>query len=164
MGGSSIGKRGHVSFYITELTIKKYMENKELEILLVEDNLTDAEMTIRALRKGNIANKIIHLEDGHEALEYLFGEIENPKPKVILLDLKMPKVSGIEVLQKIKLNDRTKLIPVVVLTSSKEDPDIKKCYELGVNAYVVQPVEVESFNKAVQDLGLFWILINQTTR
>lgn len=140
------------------------MENKELEILLVEDNPNDAEMTIRALRKGNIANKIIHLEDGQEAIEYLFGNSDNPKPKVILLDLKMPKINGIEVLQKIKSNEATKLIPVVVLTSSKEDPDIKKCYELGVNAYVVKPVEVESFNKAVQDLGLFWILINHTAR
>lgn len=140
------------------------MENQVLEILLVEDNPSDAEMTIRALRKGHIANKIIHLEDGQEAIEYLFGKKENPKPKVILLDLKMPKVNGIEVLQRIKSDERTKLIPVVVLTSSKEDPDIKKCYELGVNAYVVKPVEVESFNKAVQDLGLFWILINQTTR
>lgn len=138
------------------------MKNKELEILLVEDNASDAEMTIRALRKGNIANKIVHLEDGFEALEYLFGKVDNPIPKVILLDLKMPRVNGIEVLQKIKTDERTKLIPVVILTSSKEDPDIKKCYELGVNAYVVKPVNMEDFNKAIQDLGLFWILINQT--
>ena len=138
------------------------MENKDLEILLVEDNLSDAEMTIRALRKGNIANKIIHLEDGFEALEFLFNNGDTPKPKVILLDLKMPRVGGIELLKKLKSDERTKGIPVVVLTSSKEDPDIKRCYELGVNAYVVKPVNVEAFNKAVNDLGLFWILINQT--
>ncbi len=139
------------------------MENKGLEILLVEDNLSDAEMTIRALRKGNIANKIIHLEDGYEALEFLFNSESTPKPKVILLDLKMPRVNGIELLEKIKADDRTKKIPVVVLTSSKEDPDIKRCYELGVNAYVVKPVNLEAFNKAVIDLGLFWVLINQTS-
>lgn len=139
------------------------MESKEVEILLVEDNVSDAEMTIRALRKGNIANNILHVEDGVEAIEFLFSVSATPKPKVILLDLKMPRINGIELLQKIKADDRTKKIPVVVLTSSKEDPDIKKCYELGVNAYVVKPVSVVEFNKAVQDLGLFWILINQTS-
>lgn len=138
------------------------MKNKEVEILLIEDNQSDAEMTIRALRKGNIANKILHLEDGFEALEFLFGTSNIPIPKVILLDLKMPKINGIEVLQKVKSDERTKNIPVVVLTSSKEDPDIKTCYDLGVNAYVVKPVEVEAFNQAVHNLGLFWILINQT--
>lgn len=138
------------------------MKNKEVEILLVEDSMSDAEMTIRALKKGKIANNIIHLEDGQEALDYLLGENENPKPKVILLDLKMPRVNGIEVLRKIKTDERTKLIPVVILTSSKEDPDIKICYELGVNAYVVKPVNMQDFNQAIHDLGLFWILINNT--
>lgn len=137
------------------------MEN-DIEILLVEDNASDAEMTIRALRKGNIANKIIHLEDGYDALEYLYNSGTTPKPKVILLDLKMPRVNGIELLEKLKSQESTKTIPVVVLTSSKEDPDIKRCYELGVNAYVVKPVNVEAFNAAVKELGLFWVLINQT--
>jgi len=143
------------------------MENTEIEILLVEDNLSDAEMTIRILRKSNIANKIIHLEDGFEALEFIFGTGEYANrnisnlPKVILLDLKMPRMDGIEVLLKIKGDERTKKVPVVVLTSSKEDPDIQTCYDLGVNAYVVKPVEIEAFSKAVSDLGLFWLLINQ---
>ena len=141
---------------------------QEIEVLLVEDNESDAEMTIRALKKNNLANKLLHLKDGLEALDFLFGEgkysgrnIEH-KPKVILLDLKMPKVNGIEVLERIKADDRTKDIPVVVLTSSKEDPDIKNCYELGVNSYVVKPVEFDEFYKAVSDLGLYWMIINQS--
>jgi len=143
------------------------MENTEIEILLIEDNLSDAEMTIRVLRKSNIANKIVHLEDGFEALEFIFGTGEYANrnisnlPKVILLDLKMPRMNGIEVLLKIKGDERTKKVPVVVLTSSKEDPDIQTCYDLGVNAYVVKPVEIEAFSKAISDLGLFWLLINQ---
>jgi|ERR1035437_8845739 two-component system response regulator len=143
---------------------------QEIEILLIEDNESDAEMTIRALKKNNLANKLLHVKDGLEALDFLFAEgkytdknIEN-KPKVILLDLKMPKVSGIEVLQRIKADDRTKEIPVVVLTSSKEDPDIKKCYDLGVNSYVVKPVEFEAFYKAVSEVGLYWMIINQSQR
>lgn len=141
---------------------------KEIEILLVEDNESDAEMTIRALKKNNLANKLLHVKDGVEALDFLFCEgkyidraIEN-KPKVILLDLKMPKVSGLEVLKRIKADERTKEIPVVVLTSSKEDPDVKKCYDLGVNSYVVKPVEFEAFYKAVSELGLYWMIINQS--
>lgn len=143
------------------------MENNEIEILLIEDNLSDAEMTTRALRKSNIANKIIHLEDGLEAIEFIFGtgEYENRNisnlPKVILLDLKMPRMDGIEVLLKIKGDERTKKVPVVMLTSSKEDPDIQTCYDLGVNAYVVKPVDINEFSKAVSELGLFWLLINQ---
>lgn len=142
------------------------MENA-IEILLVEDNMSDAEMTIRALKKNNLANNILHLKDGAEALDFIFAQgnysnrkIEN-KPKVILLDLKMPKVNGIQVLQKIKSDDRTKTIPVVVLTSSKEDPDIKECYNLGVNSYVVKPVQFEQFVKTISDLGLYWIILNQ---
>lgn len=143
------------------------MKDIEIEILLIEDNLSDAEMTIRILRKSNIANKIIHLEDGFEALEFIFGTGEYANrnisnlPKVILLDLKMPRMDGIEVLRKIKGEEHTRKIPVVVLTSSKEDPDIETCYDLGVNAYVVKPVEIEAFSKAISDLGLFWLLINQ---
>lgn len=144
--------------------------NYEAEILLVEDNLSDAELTIRALKKSNLANKIVHLEDGQEALDYIFTEgnysgrkIEDI-PKVILLDLKMPKINGIQVLQKIKSDERTKKIPVVVLTSSKEDPDIQECYRLGVNSYVVKPVQFEKFLQAVSELGLYWMLINQPPR
>ncbi|HLP20598.1 MAG TPA: response regulator [Chitinophagales bacterium] len=139
----------------------------DIEILLVEDSLSDAEMTIRALKKNNLINSLLHVKDGAEALDFIFAtgafasrRIEN-KPKVILLDLKMPKIDGIEVLQKIKSDERTKDIPVVVLTSSNEDPDVKRCYEHGVNSYVVKPVEFEHFHKAVAELGLYWLLINQ---
>lgn len=141
---------------------------QDVEILLVEDNMNDAEMTIRALRKNNFANNLLHVKDGAEALEFVFarGRYEGRhtgKPKVILLDLKMPKVNGIEVLMAIKGDERTHDIPVVVLTSSQEDPDVRKCYELGVNSYVVKPVEFESFHKAVAELGFYWLLINQPT-
>lgn len=141
-----------------------------VEILLVEDNMSDAELTIRALKKNNLANKLLHLKDGTEALDYIFAQgiytdrnTEN-RPKVILLDLKMPKMSGIEVLQKIKSDERTKKIPVVVLTSSKEDPDMLECYRLGVNSYVVKPIGFEAFVKAVSDLGLYWMILNQSPR
>ena len=141
----------------------------EVEILLIEDSMNDAEMTIRALKKHNIANNLIHLKDGAQALDFLFamGEFSGrdimQKPKVILLDLKMPKVDGIEVLARIKSDERTKQIPVVVLTSSKEHPDVEQCYKLGVNSYIVKPVEFDSFLKAVTNLGLYWMLLNHTT-
>ena len=138
----------------------------EVEILLVEDNLNDAEMTIRALKKS-VTQKIFHLKDGAAALDYFSGKGQfegrnlNNKPKVILLDLKMPKVDGIEVLEKIKSNESTKKIPVVVLTSSNQDPDIEKCYLLGANSYIVKPVDFESFHKVVSELGLYWVVNNQ---
>lgn len=141
--------------------------NYEIELLLVEDNDNDAEMTIRALKKNNLANKIVRLKDGAEALEFIFAEgmyadrmVEN-SPKVILLDLKMPKVNGIEVLQRVKSDERTKSIPVVVLTSSQADPDIKECYRLGVNSYVVKPVRFDDFTKAISELGIYWMIVNQ---
>ncbi len=143
------------------------MQQPEVEILLIEDNVNDAEMAMRSLKKNNVTNKILHLKDGAVALEYIFGTGAyegrniNDKPKVILLDLKMPKVDGMEVLKKIKSDEQTKTIPVVILTSSKEDPDIKTCYALGVNSYIVKPVEFEGFHKVVMDLGLYWVLINQ---
>jgi CheY-like chemotaxis protein len=146
------------------------MDNLQVEILLVEDNMDDAEMTIRALRKKNLSNRLTHLTDGEEALDFLFGKGKfegrdiNLKPKLILLDLKMPKIDGMEVLEKVKSNSETKKIPVVVLTSSKEDPDLKKCYELGANSYIVKPVEFESFINAVSELGLYWMLLNQVPR
>jgi len=141
--------------------------NPDIQLLLVEDNSSDAELTINALKRNGLANKLLHLKDGAAALDYIFGEgkyegrrVEDT-PRVILLDLKMPKVNGLEVLEKIRLDDRTKRIPVVVLTSSKEDPDIQKCYNLGANSYVVKPVEFDKFQKAVSDLGLYWMIVNQ---
>jgi two-component system, response regulator len=142
------------------------MDDTQVEILLVEDNIDDAEMTIDAMRKGNLANRLIHISDGEEALDFLFGTGKHKnrnlkhKPKLILLDLKMPKVNGIEVLKIVKSNETTKEIPVVILTSSKEDPDVKACYNLGTNGYIVKPVEFESFTKAVIDLGMYWLLLN----
>jgi two-component system, response regulator len=143
------------------------MTANEIEILLVEDNPNDAEMTIRALKKNNISNNIVHLKNGAEAIEFLFeagwpaDSESGRKPRVILLDLKMPKVNGIELLEKIKEHDQTKDIPVVILTSSKEHPDIKRCYDLGANSYIVKPVEFDSFTKVVQDLGFYWLILNQ---
>jgi two-component system, response regulator len=143
------------------------MNDSIVEILLVEDSVHDAEMTIRALTKGKVANSIIHLNNGALAIEFLFGtgmyagrNTQN-KPKLILLDLKMPKVNGIEVLEKIKSNELTKRIPVVMLTSSKENPDIEKCYALGVNSYIVKPVDFKSFSDAIAHSGMYWMLFNQ---
>jgi CheY-like chemotaxis protein len=144
------------------------MEKTEMEILLIEDNLSDAELTLRALQKHKIANNIIHLKDGSEALDFLFGtgsfadRNTDDKPKVILLDLKMPKVDGMEVLSIIKSNELTKKIPVVILTSSKEHPDIDRAYTLGANSYIVKPVQFQGFMKAVTDLGLYWVLLNES--
>lgn len=143
---------------------------EEVEILLVEDSQSDAELAIRALKKKNLANKLIHLKNGAEALDFIFGPATEGEenrlriPKVVLLDLKMPKVNGLEVLQKIRADERTRTIPVVVLTSSKEDPDVEACYRMGVNSYIVKPVDFENFMKAVSELGLYWLLLNQVPR
>ena len=143
------------------------MENTEIEILLVEDNTNDAELTIRALHKKNIANSIIHLKDGASALDFLFGKREfeyrniNNKPKIILLDLKMPKVDGLEVLRRIKTDELKTKIPVVVITSSRENPDIERAYSLGAHSYIVKPVDFEGFSKAISELGFYWLLLNQ---
>lgn len=142
-------------------------ELNEVEILLVEDNMSDAELVIRALRKVNLANHLVHLKDGEEALAFIFatgafsGREKANMPKVILLDIKMPKVDGIEVLRQIKANPETRLIPVVIMTSSKEEQDMFKSYELGVNSFVVKPVGFTEFAKAVSELGLYWVLTNQ---
>ena len=143
------------------------MNDNKVEILLVEDNPHDAELTIRSLRKVNLANQLIHLHDGAEALDFLFARgmyadrnIGN-RPKVILLDIKMPKVDGIEVLRQLKLNEATRTIPVVIMTSSKEEQDIITSYDLGVNSYVVKPVDFEGFAKAVSELGFYWLITNQ---
>lgn len=143
------------------------MENIEVEILLIEDSKLDAELTLRALTKNRIANRVVHINDGAAALDFLFGtgvyegrNIQN-KPKLILLDLKMPKVDGMQVLERIKSNDATKRIPVVVLTSSKENPDIEKCYDLGANSYIVKPVGFDNFTTAIATSGMYWMVINQ---
>jgi CheY-like chemotaxis protein len=142
----------------------------EVEILLVEDNPNDVELTLRALKKNNLTNKVHVVKDGAEALEYIFAngayaqrKIED-HPRVILLDLKLPKIDGLEVLRRIKSDDRTKVIPVVVLTSSKEERDLVESYRLGANSYIAKPVDFESFVKAVSELGLYWLLLNQPPR
>lgn len=143
-------------------------EKMSAEILLVEDNPNDAEITIRSLKKHHLANKLVWLKDGVEALNFLKGEGEYEDrdvmdlPKVIFLDLKLPKVDGMEVLEEIRKNDHTKKIPVVVLTSSKEEQDVVKSYNLGVNSYIVKPVEFENFAKAIAEVGFYWLVTNIT--
>ncbi|RPJ58973.1 MAG: response regulator [Acidobacteria bacterium] len=138
----------------------------EVEILLVEDNPNDVELALRALKKNNLANRVFIVKDGAEALDFIFGRgahqnrrVENV-PRVILLDLKLPKVDGIEVLRAIRSDERTKYIPVVVLTSSSEDRDIVETYKLGVNSYIVKPVNFEKFIDVVRELGYYWLLLN----
>lgn len=143
------------------------MNEKIIEILLVEDNPSDVELTLRALKKHNLANKVQVAKDGVEALEYIFGggEFEGRdvgiQPRVILLDLKLPKIDGLEVLKQIKTDERTKTIPVVVLTSSREEHDKVESYKLGVNSYIAKPVEFDKFVEAVSTLGFYWLLLNQ---
>lgn len=143
------------------------MNPQEIEIILVEDNPDDAMLTMRAFKSRNLFNNLIHLKNGEEAIEYIFNNAEfNGKrmtdcPKVVLLDLKMPKVNGMEVLEKVKSDPKTKNIPVIILTSSAEDPDVKRCYALGANSYIVKPVGFENFSKTVVDLGLYWLVLNQ---
>ena len=138
-----------------------------VEILLVEDNPTDLELTLDALHSNNLINNIKVVRDGAEALDFIFctgayahRSIQNG-PKVILLDLKLPLVDGLEVLRRIKGDPRTEVIPVVVLTSSREDPDINECYHLGVNSYIVKPLDFDQFTACVRELGLYWALLNQ---
>jgi two-component system response regulator len=139
-----------------------------IEILLVEDNINDAELTIRELNKFNMTNNLFHVKNGEEALDFIFAtgkfaglrDVQST-PKVVLLDIQMPKVNGIEVLQKIKTDSRTKTVPVVVLTSSRESPDVQKCYDLGANSYIVKPVNFEGFAQAIKNLGYYWVLLNQ---
>lgn len=141
--------------------------NDPVEILLVEDNPHDLELTLRALRKARLANSIHISRDGAEAVDFLFAEGEysgrkiTAAPKVVLLDIKLPKVDGLEVLKRIKADSRTRVIPVVMLTSSKEQNDVIESYHLGVNSYIVKPVESEAFFKAIEQLGLYWLLVNQ---
>jgi two-component system response regulator len=137
-------------------------QNDPAEILLVEDSQDDAELTIRAITTNNITNRIELAKDGVAALEYLNSD--RPLPRLILLDLKLPRMNGLEVLKAIRTNPRTQMLPVVVLTSSREEPDIITAYKLGVNSYIVKPVEFEAFVKAVTDAGLYWLLLNEPPR
>jgi two-component system response regulator len=138
-----------------------------VEILLVEDNINDAELTIRVLKKNNLANNLFHVKDGAEALNFIYckGEFANRdnhlKPKLILLDLKMPKIDGLEVLKIIKSDPDTRHIPVVILTSSKEDKDLIESYQLGANSYIQKPVEFDKFVKSIVDIGMYWVILNQ---
>ena len=136
------------------------------DILLAEDSDADAELTLRALRKGNLLNKIVRVRDGVEAIEYLFHEGDFRKrpggnPKLVLLDMKMPRLSGLDVLRRLKADERTKLIPVVVLTSSAEDRDVIESYQLGVNSYLVKPVDFAEFTQVVVQVGLYWAVLNR---
>lgn len=135
-----------------------------VDILLIEDNPDDAGLAIHALKKRNLARNLVHLSDGEQALEYLFSREMANLPKVILLDLKMPKVDGMEILRRLKSDERRKIIPVVVLTSSREERDIMASYNLGANAYVVKPVDFEEFAKAIADIGVFWLSLNQSSK
>jgi len=142
----------------------------KVEILLVENNPSDAELTLRALKARNLANQVFVARDGAEALAFFFGGNEHPlrefgvTPRVILLDLKLPKVDGLEVLRRLKADERTRSIPVVILTSSREEPDIAAAYRLGANSYIVKPVDFEAFARAVSELGLYWLLLNEQPR
>jgi two-component system response regulator len=145
-------------------------ETNAVEILIVEDTPQDLELTLRALRKAKLSNRIHVARDGAEAIEFIFceGAHANRKiedtPKLVLLDLKLPKIDGIEVLRRIKSDPRTKTVPVAVLTSSKEQKDVVESYRLGVNSYIVKPVNFEGFASAVQELGMYWLLLNQSSR
>jgi two-component system, response regulator len=137
-----------------------------VEILLVEDNPHDAEITLRALKRANFANHVQWLKDGEEALDFLFSEgpfedRPTPRPRVMLLDIKMPKIDGIEVLKRIKADSRTRSIPVVMLTSSKEESDVVRSYDLGVNSYLVKPVDFQRFSEEVTRVGYYWVAMNQ---
>lgn len=144
------------------------MQENPIEILLVEDNQTDVEMTLAALKTRNLANKVHVLRDGAEALAYIMnhvdcrpGQAEQHYPKVILLDLKLPKIDGLEVLKRIRADERTKSVPVVILTSSNEERDRIASYRLGVNSYVVKPVNFDDFSRSVTEIGCYWVLMNK---
>jgi CheY-like chemotaxis protein len=143
------------------------MKGEPVDILIVEDNPSDLKLMMKALQRNNLGNKIIALKDGEEALDFLFskgqyeGRDQNNRPKVIFLDLKLPKIDGLEVLQAIKSNEATRVIPVTVVTSSKEDRDVVESYNLGVNSYVVKPVEFDAFVEVISNLGLYWVVMNE---
>ena len=141
--------------------------SNDIDILLVEDNPRDAELTLRALKKRNLSNPLVWLQDGAAALEFFFGDGptgragQGCRPRVVLLDLKLPKVDGLEVLRRLKADPATRSVPVVVLTSSREEQDLLRSYELGVNSYIVKPVNFDNFSEAVAQLGLYWLVLNE---
>lgn len=146
------------------------MKNKKTEILIVEDNANDAELMVRSLKQNHVANRVVLTQDGKEALDYIFCREQYSDrdpldlPSVIFLDIKMPKVNGLEVLKQLKENKTTMSIPVIIVTSSSEDPDIKTAYKFGANSYVVKPVEFIQFKKRIDQLGLYWLIINEEPR
>jgi CheY-like chemotaxis protein len=146
------------------------MDSHAVEVLLVEDNAVDAEQTLRALRGKGLRNSLVVVEDGAEALDFLFarGKWSHRDiaggPKMILLDLRLPRVDGIEVLRQVKSDERTRVIPVVILTSSRQDPDIQRCYDLGANSYIVKPVDFDKFAASVAEIGFYWLLLNEPPR
>ena len=146
------------------------MNDNIIELLLVEDNPTDAELALRALRGKGLRNHFVLARDGQEALDFLFAEGAyadrdiNHTPKLVLLDLRLPKVDGLQVLELVKTDERTKHIPVVVLTSSRQEPDIERCYELGANSYIVKPVDFDKLVQCVSEVGLYWLLLNEPPR
>lgn len=143
------------------------MDGKEVEILLVEDNPNDVELTLRALERNHLANKVFVVQDGEEALDFLFcrGQYANREgasdPKVVFLDLKLPKVDGLEVLRTVRHDERTRFLPVVMLTSSEEERDIVASYKLGINSYIVKPIDFDNFSRAVTELGFYWLVLNK---
>jgi len=144
------------------------MNYNTVDILLVEDKPNDAELSIREIKKNNLANNLYHIKDGAEAMDFIFAEgqysgnrdIGSP-PKLIIMDIKMPKVNGIEVLERLKSDDRTKSTPVIMLSSSRENPDIAKCYALGANSYIVKPLNFEGFSEAIRSLSFYWLILNE---
>jgi CheY-like chemotaxis protein len=141
------------------------MNYNEIEIILIEDNMDDATLAIHSLRQKKLTNKIIHLKNGDEALRYFFSDLDGEKcstaAKIVFLDLKMPKVDGIEVLTRLKSDPTTQSIPVIILTSSNEDPDIERCYKLGANSYVVKPIDFGNFSAKISELGFYWTVLNR---
>ena len=146
------------------------METNVIDILLIEDNPNDAELTLRALKKNNVANKVHLITDGAEALEFFFakgkyeGRDVTSTPKVVILNLKLPKVDGLEILKRVKADERLKVMPIVVLTSSKEECDVIESYKLGANSYIVKPVDFNKFAESIKDLGMYWLLLNEPPR
>jgi CheY-like chemotaxis protein len=145
------------------------MQFEQIEILYVEDNPLDAELTLRALKKGGLANRVLHLKDGQQALDYLFREGEYSEradvpPRLVLLDLKMPRVDGMEVLSAMRADERTRRIPVVVMTSSDQHQDVADAYNFGINSYLVKPVDFSAFAEVVREAGFYWLAINRNAR
>lgn len=142
--------------------------NNQADIILIEDNPFEAELAFHSFEKNHLINRVIHLDDGAEALDFIFskGNYESriglPNPKLILLDLNLPKINGIEILKQIKANEKTRNIPVVIMTSSREEKDIIESYNCGVNSYLVKPVNFETFTKSITNLGFYWVILNQT--